>query len=253
MAHMTRVARPVRPGSEPSPSNPVARVATRLWALARFLIRSAPGTYVWLLILGVNTLALTRMSPRFKHWFLATHSTNLVELSHHPVKVLISSAFWTETPSFFFWFVIFNLFLVPAEWWLGTARWLAVVVLAHVLATLISEGTVQLMINAHMYPHRERFVIDIGVSYGLSGGVGVLAWWWAEPWCWWYLGISAGFYGALLGFSTNFTNLGHLCAYLIGVACLPLTRGRGGGEMTPAGLLAPLRKRLTGTPLRGAG
>ncbi|WP_051944865.1 rhomboid-like protein [Streptacidiphilus rugosus] len=205
------------------------RAAHRAWSY----VRAAPGTYLWLLVLGLNTIALTQMSPRYRHWYLRTHSTNLAGLSHHPVKVLVSSAFWTQTPSFFFWFLMFNLFLVPAERWLGTLRWLLVVVLAHVGATLISEGTVRLLIDAHMLPRREEFVVDIGVSYGLSGGVGVLVWALARPWRWWYLGAATAFYGVLLGVSTNFTNLGHLCAYLIGVACYPLTRRRPGGSWTP--------------------
>ncbi|MEZ0066002.1 hypothetical protein ABIA32_002011 [Streptacidiphilus sp. MAP12-20] len=223
------------------------RAVHQVWSY----LRAAPGTYIWLLVLGLNTLALTQMSPRYKHWFLATHSTNLAGLSHHPVKVLISSAFWTETPSFLFWFLLFNLFLVPAERWLGTARWLVVVVLAHVGATLISEGAVRLLIDAHALSRREEFVVDIGVSYGLSGGVGVLVWAFARPWRWWYLGLSTAFFCGLLAVGTNFTNLGHLCAYLIGVACYPITRGRRGGGWTPA--LFRQRINRAGIRLRSRG
>ena len=201
-------------------------------AVARY-VRAAPGTCIWLVILGANTFALVRMSPRFRRYFLITHSTNLDELSHHPVKVLIASAFWTETPSFLFWFVLFNLFLVPVERWLGTLRWLAVVAIAHVVATLVSEGAVAYLIHAGDLPHRTKHTIDIGVSYGLSGGVGVLTWFFARPLRWYYLGAAAVFYALLLGLSWNFTNLGHLTAFLLGVGCYPITRGVPGGNWRP--------------------
>ena len=218
------------PHPDPHPGRTRAvRVAV---AVGRYL-RAAPGTYIWLLILGANTFALVRMSPRFRKYFLITHSTNLAELSHHPVKVLIASALWTETPSFLFWFVVFNLFSVPVERWLGTWRWLGVVVLAHVLATLASEGAVAYLIDAGDLPYRTKHTIDIGVSYAVSGAVGVLTWYFARPLRWYYLGAATVFYLLLLGFGQNFTNLGHLTAFLIGVASYPLTIGVGGGNWQP--------------------
>ncbi|WP_042431137.1 rhomboid family intramembrane serine protease [Streptacidiphilus anmyonensis] len=218
----------------------VARVARHVWRY----ICAAPGTYLWLLFLGLNTIALTQMPPRYRHWWLETHSTNLAELSHHPVKVLISSAFWTQTPSFLFWFVVFNIFLVPVERRLGTARWLAVVALAHVGATLISEGTVRLLIDAGLDSRREVFTLDIGVSYGVAGAVGVLVWLIDRPWRWWYLAITAVFFALLLASGTDYTNLGHLCAYLIGLACRPLTRGKTDPGIDPRKVIRGVRQRV---------
>jgi hypothetical protein len=226
----------------PLPDPPRPRAVRAARAVLRYL-RSAPGTYIWLVILGANTFALVRMSPRFRKYFLITHSTNLVELSHHPVKVLIASALWTETPSFLFWFVLFNLFSVPVERWLGTLRWLGVVALAHILATLVSEGAVAYLIHAGDLPHRTKHTIDIGVSYALSGAVGVLGWRLGRPLRWYYLGAASVFYLLLFGLSFNFTNLGHLTAFLIGVGCYPLTVGVAGGDWRPdRTLLGRLRR-----------
>ena len=202
-------------------------------------VKSAPGTYLYLLILGVNTFALVRMSPRFRKYFLITHSTNLMELTTHPVKVLIASAVWTETPSFLFWFVVFNVFHVPVERWLGTLRWLAVIVIAHVLATLVSEGAVELMIHSGELSQRTAHTIDIGVSYALSGSVGVLTWFFVRPLRWYYLGAATVFYLVLLGVEQDFTNLGHLTAFLIGVGCYPITKGAKGGTRRAGGDLLP--------------
>jgi hypothetical protein len=241
------------PPDPPAPRPPLLRRAAE-WTAC--YVAKAPGTYVWLLVLGLNTFALARMSPRMRRYFLFTHSTNLDQLSHHPVKVLISSAFWTQTPSFLPWFLLFNLFHVPVERWLGTRRWLVVVVAAHVGATLVSEGAVELMINAGALPHRTAYALDIGVSYALAGSVGVLTWYLARPLRWYYLGAATLFFVLLLLGDRDFTNLGHLTAFLIGVGCYPVSRGVPGGGWTPRRLLrrdreaaeklSPLRSGATG-------
>ncbi len=206
----------------------------RRWAAAVVdWVRHAPGTYLWLLILGANTFALVRMSPRFRKYFLITHSTNLLELGRHPIKVLIASAFWTETPSFLFWFVVFTLFSAPVERWIGTWRWLAVVAIAHIGATLVSEGAVALLIDANDLPARTAHTIDIGVSYALSGSVGVLTYFFARPLRWYYLGGAGLFYLVLLATYQDFTNLGHLTAYLLGLACYRIVRDVPGGDWCP--------------------
>lgn len=103
-------------------------------------LRSAPGTYVWLAVLFVSTVALHHMSPDFEEDFLRQRSTNIHELSDNPVRVLITSAMWIDGGLWLPYAVLFTAFHAQAERWLGTLRWLAVAVAAHVLATLISEG-----------------------------------------------------------------------------------------------------------------
>ncbi|MHA6762879.1 rhomboid-like protein [Streptacidiphilus sp. PAMC 29251] len=239
------------------PRPPAARPRLRRWwgALVRY-VGAAPGTFVWLLVLALNTFALVHMSPRVREYFLFTHSTNLDQLRHHPIKVLVTSAFLTEKPSFLLWFPVFNLFHVPAERWLGTRRWLIVVVTAHVGATLVSEGAVDLMIRAGALPHRTAYALDIGVSYALAGSIGVLTWFLARPLRWYYLGAATCFFLLLLASDRDFTNLGHLTAFLIGVGCYPVTRGVPGGGWTPRRLrrgggdrgekLSPLRSGASG-------
>ena len=241
----------------PAPAPPARFRRLHRWgARVTGYVGAAPGTFVWLLVLGLNTFALVRMSPRMRRYFLFTHSTNLDQLQHHPIRVLITSAFWTETPSFLLWFVLFNLFHVPVERWLGTWRWLAVAVIAHVGATLVSEGTVDVLINTGALPHRTAYALDIGVSYALAGSVGVLTWFFARPLRWYYLGAATLFFVLLLIGSWDFTSLGHITAFLIGVACYPVSRGVPGGGWTlgrlrrsgrrPAENLSPLRSGAAG-------
>ncbi|MEU2425135.1 rhomboid-like protein [Streptomyces sp. NPDC007851] len=195
----------------------------RVWAY----VRSAPGTYVWLAILFVTTVALHHMSPEFEQQFLRQRSTNLRELSDNPVRVLIASAMWIDGGHWVPYALLYTVFHAPAERRLGTLRWLAVCVLAHVLATLISEGALLQGIHAGLAPHSAVNTLDIGVSYALAGVIGVLTYGIATPWRYPYAVIVLLVYGLPLTESPGFTDLGHFVAVLIGLACYPLARGRG--------------------------
>jgi hypothetical protein len=201
----------------------INRDAGGVWAY----IRSAPGTYVWLLVLFVTTVALHQMSPEFEQHFLRQRSTNIHELSHNPVRVLISSAMWIDSGHWLPYVVLYTVFHAPAERWLGTARWLGVCACAHVFATLISEGALLKAIRDGMAPHSAVNTLDIGVSYALAGVVGVLTYRIATPWRYVYLLVILVVFALPLAEGRTFTELGHFVSVLIGLACCPLTKGRG--------------------------
>ncbi|MFJ5114186.1 rhomboid-like protein [Streptomyces sp. NPDC088551] len=190
-------------------------------------ITSAPGTYLWLAALFVTTVALHRMSPGFEEDFLRRRSTNIHELSTDPVRVLIASAFYIDGGAWAPYAVLYTVFHAPAEHWLGTARWLAVVALAHVGATLISEGVLSWAVRHGHAPQSAVNTLDIGVSYALAGVIAVLTYRVPKPWHLPYLGAVLIFFGTPLIAERSFTDLGHFAAVLIGLACYPLTRGRG--------------------------
>lgn len=190
-------------------------------------VRSAPGTYVWLAILFVTTVALHHMSPEFEQQFLRQRSTNIRELSDNPVRVLVASAMWIEGGHWVPYAFLYTVFHAPVERWLGTVRWLAVCVLAHVLATLISEGALLKGIHDGIVPHSAVNTLDIGVSYALAGVIAVLAYRIATPWRYAYLAAALLVYVLPLTESPTFTDLGHFVAALIGLGCWPLVRGRG--------------------------
>ncbi|MBY8879191.1 hypothetical protein K7862_16325 [Streptomyces sp. PLK6-54] len=186
--------------------------------------RTAPGTHVWLAVLAVTSAVAAGLSPDLRSYLLHHVSTNLVELRIHPVRVLFASAFWIETPSaLLFYALVFELVHATAERWLGTVRWLMVVALAHVGATLVSQKAVLFGIRDARLPRSLAHTIDIGVSYGLAGVVGVLAYRVPAPWRWGYLlGVLAFFTYPVLHKGT-FTDIGHLTAVLIGLCCYGLT------------------------------
>ncbi|WP_406008221.1 hypothetical protein OG440_20370 [Streptomyces sp. NBC_00637] len=204
----------------------ISGVGRAVWAY----VRGAPGTYVWLAVLFVTTVALHHMSPEFEQEFLRQRSTNIHELSRHPVRVLVASAMWIDGGYWLPYAALYTVFHAQAERWLGTARWLAVCVAAHVLATLISEGALADAIRDGLAPRSAVNTLDVGVSYALSGVVAVLVYRLRPPWRYGYLAAVLVFYGFPLTAEPTFTDFGHFVSVLVGLACYPLVRGREGAR-----------------------
>ncbi|MFD3745846.1 rhomboid-like protein [Nocardia sp. NPDC058633] len=205
-----------------SASGSVRSAAAAVWGW----IRSAPGTYLWLAALSVTTAIENRLSPEEARIWLGHRSTNLDRLGEDPIRVLIGSAFWIDGGGWLVYAVLFSLVHANAERWLGTVRWLAVVVVAHVGATYLSQGLLLLAIRQDRAPERAAFVLDVGVSYGLAGVAAVLAYRMVLPWRVPYvLGVLMICVPPVF-VGRTFTDVGHAGAALIGFACYPLTRGR---------------------------
>ncbi|MFF3955540.1 rhomboid-like protein [Streptomyces sp. NPDC001890] len=215
----------------PSSPAPPARRRTTAGSWLRSAgswIRSAPGTYTWLAALFVTTVIVHQMSPDFEEDFLRQRSTNIHELTEDPLRVLFASAFWIDGGRWLPYAVLYTVFHAPAERWLGTLRWLAVALLAHVLASLVSEGVLAWAIRHGHVPWSATNTLDVGVSYALAGVVAVLTYRIPRPWRYVYLFAVLVFYGIPLVAGRSFTDLGHFTAVLIGLACYPLTRSRHG-------------------------
>lgn len=211
------------------------------WRWVAGWVGSAPGTYIWLLILTVTALQLQQLPPRVRHTLLVVDSTNIVQLNHHPVRVLLLSALWTQEGSVLPYLVLFSVFHAPVERWLGTARWLVVVASAHVLATLISEGILAMLISSGQFPQRMSYTLDVGVSYGLAGVAGVLTYRLAGRWSLVYVACAVGFLGYRLVTGQTFTDIGHFAALLVGLACYPLVRNK--PTWDPSEMIRRLRRQ----------
>ncbi|MEU9563505.1 rhomboid-like protein [Streptomyces sp. NPDC048161] len=219
--------------SSPAPPTRHRTTAGSWLRSAGYWIRSAPGTYIWLAALFVTTVIVHQMSPDFEEDFLRQRSTNIHELSQDPVRVLIASAFWIDGGLWFPYAVLYTVFHAPAERWLGTLRWFAVVVLAHVLATLAGESVLAWAIrHGHMAPSAAN-TLDVGVSYALAGVAAVLTYRVPAPWQYVYLFAVLVFYGVPLVTGRTFTDVGHFTAVLIGLACYPLARPRSRSRPRP--------------------
>jgi hypothetical protein len=196
----------------------------RMW---RF-VRSAPLTYLWLIILAYTTTVAYDVNRQRLHHILVHRSTNLRHLDTNPIKVLIESLLWIDGRSWLpYYLLVFTIFLAPAERWLGSLRWLLVGLAAHVGATYLSEGWLYWQIVRGAAPQSMENVRDIGVSYFAVGLVAVLSYHIARPWRWGYVAAVLLTFIVWLVWHPGLTALGHGCAVLIGLCCYPLTRGRG--------------------------
>ncbi|WP_229322709.1 rhomboid-like protein [Streptomyces sp. UNOC14_S4] len=190
-------------------------------------MHSAPGTHIWLLIIGVTSLVIVAASQDLDNFLFHRNSSNIHQLNKHPLRSLLVSGFWIENPSsFLLYAVLFELVHANVERWIGTWRWLLTVAVGHVAATLVSQEIVLLSIEKHSLPHSMKHVVDIGVSYGLASAAGVLAYRVPLPWRWAYVVGLVLFFGVPLAAGGTFTDVGHAIALAIGFACWPLTWGR---------------------------
>lgn len=204
------------------------------------LIRGAPLTYLWLILLLLTTIIARHLTTRQFHSITVHDSTNIHELARDPLEVLFTSLLWIDGRYWAPYLLLFTVFLAPAEHWLGQMRWLAVGLTAHVIATYFSEGLLYLAIQHHLEPERLVYAQDIGVSYFLVGVIAVLAFHIARPWRWGYLAILVTIFVIPLILKLNFTGIGHFSAIFVGLCCYPMVRPivrqSGGRPVNPARL-----------------
>jgi uncharacterized membrane protein len=203
-----------------------ARLSDWLAAAGRF-VRSAPLTYLWLLVLLATTIVQHTAARRELHHWLVHESTNIRQLTTDPLQVLFESLLWIDGRWWWPYLLLFSLFLAPAERWFGKTRWLTVGLTAHIGATYISEGLLYLAIQYHHAARKLVHATDIGVSYFLVGVIAVLAYRIAMPWRWGYLAVLITVFTVPLVIDANFTAVGHFSAIFIGLLFYPMARRRG--------------------------
>lgn len=226
---------------------------SRVWdsPLLQYL-RNAPGTFLWLAILLATTIVQHSVSPARLQTILGAHSTNISNLFDKPVQVLITSLFWLDGYYWLPYLFLYCIIHVSAERWLGTRLWLSVGLIAHVCATLLSEGVLYWAIHHERVSEALVDVRDIGVSYFLAGIIGVLTYHLAYPWRWLYLTGMVALFATPICIDVTFTDIGHFSSLLFGLACYPLVRGRPQTLAPPRRTLARLRRFPTGR-FRGRG
>jgi hypothetical protein len=216
-------------------------------AVARY-VRRAPGTHIYLLVLFVTTATVHSTSPELANQLLRQVSTNLTQMGQSAGRVLFLSAFILSGESPVGW--VFEALLlcavyVPLERWVGTARWLLVVVAGHVGATLVTTLGIWADVRHNPGGASLTRAVDVGVSYGRMAAAGFLVFALRPPW-WRALMVAAVAALTVPALVTGhtYTDVGHAAAALLG-ASLWMVLGPGVARRPP--LRLPLRTRL---PLR---
>ena len=169
------------------------------------------------LVVVVSVVAATQ-PPSLLRDIVQTSSTNLVNMRQRPLSVLFASAF-VISPVSGLWIVVPMVVAYGGlQRWLGRASLFVVAVLGHIGATLF----VATMEITELAKGRVGFSIavspDVGVSYGLAAVAGVLVVRVPDPWRRRYVIASLIVIVGQFLILRNFTGLGHLTAWLIGLA-----------------------------------
>ena len=217
------------------------RERVRPWKrLAVSYIRSAPFTYVFLFILLITTWVYQTSRPSVARSLLLEQSTNLHQLGQDPIRVLVASAFWLSSSiGIGVWLVLFSLVLAPVERWIGSARTALVFAFGHVGGTLLTAAGLWLALRYEVVGSYVERAVDVGVSYGFFAVAAVLTFRLSGRLRAFYLAAVIGYLAITTSVAYDFTDFGHLSAFVIGLALAPLViRGRA----RPAG--AASRDRL---------
>ncbi|WP_040809911.1 rhomboid-like protein [Nocardia concava] len=182
----------------------------------RDLLAVTPACIAYAFTLFITWWTLRGASDIVGRRLIFSASTNLRNMQKDPIQVLVASAFWTDGG--FPWgdILILITLMALAERWLGSLRWILVVAIGHVGATLITVLGIAHKIDKQLIPTRVAFASDVGPSYGISAMLAVLTfrlrgrarWGWAVCMLVWYA------YGVYDG--RTFTDYGHFFALLIG-------------------------------------
>ncbi|MFJ9537993.1 rhomboid-like protein [Streptomyces sp. NPDC101225] len=213
---------PDRPGTlAPAP-------LTRALCRARRLLPTPAGTpftFGYAAVLALTSLFGAYADPSLVHSLHQASSTDVAHLLESPALVLLASALWVAGGLVSPYVVCFLLVLTALERRTGGARAAVVFLAGHVLATLVTEGTVGLAVLVGHLPDSSLHRLDYGISFGVAAAVGALAGL-LGPWL--RLPLLVLFGGmlvrSLIGFTDPMTGWGHLIALATGVATWPLVR-----------------------------
>lgn len=220
-------------GAHPPRRDPPGRQGPRAVALrvergAARLVGRSTGTFVYLFVLTITVWLLSSLDAHTADVLLRSASTNVVQMSRSAPRVLVLSAFVVSDGNVLAIAVVFAVVHLPAERWLGTRRWLAVIVAGHVGASIITTVGILLLLGAGQESQELVYPIDVGVSYTLAAAAAALTFRLQRPLrVVWVAGVAASFRLDRLLTAPTFTDVGHLCAFGIGLVM--------------AGLLLPAR------------
>jgi hypothetical protein len=207
-------------------------------------VRSSPATFLYAGVIMLTTWIVAGSNQRLASALLRDQSTNLSNLRHHAIDVLLRSAFWSGSSYALPTIALLAVVLAPAEFWLGTRRAILVFAIGHIGATLLTAAGLQLALHFGRAPQGIERTIDVGASYGTMCVAGVLAYRLPGPWRYAWAVALLGGVGVKAGLSGGFADYGHVAAVLLGYACYPLTLDAGVRERGRVPIYRPwLRER----------
>jgi hypothetical protein len=174
-------------------------------------------TCAYLLALIVTTVVQHAVAGSTRHEVLTGSSTDVSHLIRDAPLVLLASAFWLPDLTSVLLAPFVLVVLAVGELRFGAARLVAAFATGHVLATLITEGSVWIGVRAHWLSATHEHRLDVGPSYGTCAVLGMLVA--AMPRARRAYGFAALvlLLGIPLAVDRELTTTGHILAAAIGV------------------------------------
>lgn len=137
---------------------------------ARSFLASCAVAWTFLAGVAIGEIVLVALSARQKAELLRLASTNVTNLTHDPIAVMVASAYLTQA-SLLAWLVLIPLAMFGANRALGNWRVALVCVAGHVVGTLVSEGIQAYRVAHRLLPPSAGHIIDVGPSYVVISAV----------------------------------------------------------------------------------
>ncbi len=136
----------------------------------RSLLRRYPMPVVFIVAFCVMSAVYVGIGASGRRDIVAATATNVHNLHTDPIGTLIASAFVAEGVPWF-WVVFAVVGLFPLVQRFGNTRALLLILAAHVVGTLISEGLVAVRISLGELPESMRLLDDVGPSYVIAAAL----------------------------------------------------------------------------------
>lgn len=191
------------------------RSAGRETLRALLSLRVAPA-YL-LIIIGTSVVLNHLVDPSTRDSVILANSTNVDNLEHGRLWVLLTSAFIVGGKLSAHRAVGVLAVMGLGELFWGWRRLIAVFLLGHVGASLLVFLGLEAGIHRQLIPGEVSFAADVGISYGTHAVIGALLWGMRGAGRVLLLGYYLTVAVAAVLMGGTFTDVGHLLATLLGV------------------------------------
>jgi hypothetical protein len=174
---------------------------------------------------------LVGLSPEMRDRIIRHASTNLHNLSHGRIGTLVGSAFVVDAGPIYVWLPGLVCLLAVAELLWRSGRLVLAFGLGHIGATLLVAPGLLAAVELGWLPMSVSRATDVGMSYGAAAVLGSLTAAIPSRWRPAWVGLWLAVVVAMAAMGTDFTDVGHALALLLGMAAS--TRFGHPGQWTP--------------------
>jgi len=175
-------------------------------------------TVAYAVIVSCVTTTLVSLSPEMQNRIIRHASTNLHNLSQGRIGTLVGSAFVVDAGPIYVWLPGLVCLLAVAELLWRSGRLVLAFGLGHIGATLLVALGLLAAVELGWLPMSVSRATDVGMSYGAAAVLGSLTAAipsrWRPAWVGWWLAVAV----AMAAMGTDFTDVGHALALLLGMA-----------------------------------